>query len=187
MADERDEHTPAFRLDGMKIHKNPVEKREDGGTTITLGFPVCTVSEWVKEPESILGILNRHSALQQCAEALRALVPDMAGHPDDYTTEWHDAKDALDALTAAEAGGMTECKHPIWLYMGADYWVAGEDRQQRHKCIDCGHEERDVPDGAVLVGHRPGECRLCTTAAAMLSDEDRQRWLDLTAEQWPTE
>lgn len=74
-----------------------------------------------------------------------------------------------------------ECQHPIFEYMGVHFWGDNTEREQRHKCIDCGHEERDVPDGSVMLGHAPGECSTCDKFAAVLSEADRQRWIDLTA------
>lgn len=77
------------------------------------------------------------------------------------------------------------CPHAIWRYCGADYWGDYDEtgnaiHEQRHQCIDCGREERDVPCGAVMVGHAPGECRVCDKAASSLSPEQRDRWINLT-------
>ena len=78
---------------------------------------------------------------------------------------------------------MTKCTHPIFRYMGGNIWNAAAGRlEQRHKCIDCGHEEKNVPDGAIMVGHAPGECGECDRFAALLPDEQRERWVRLTAE-----
>ena len=77
---------------------------------------------------------------------------------------------------------MSNCKHPIWKYMGAYYWV-GDKYEQRHKCIDCGHEERDVPVGGVMIGHAPGECDVCDRGAEVIPAEQRARWAELTTEQ----
>lgn len=77
------------------------------------------------------------------------------------------------------------CKHPIFQYMGAHYWGdynsdGAAVREQRHRCIDCGHEERDVPDGSVMVGHAPGECPVCDKFAELLPEIEKARWIQLT-------
>jgi hypothetical protein len=80
---------------------------------------------------------------------------------------------------------MPDCPHLIWEYMGADYWGTYDSdgaavREQRHRCLDCGHEERDVPQDSVMVGHAPGECKVCDQNAGMLPAEQCDRWMKLT-------
>jgi len=72
------------------------------------------------------------------------------------------------------------CGHQIFAYMGADYWEDGK-YEQRHRCIDCGHQELDVPSGAVMIGHAPGECDVCDRNAKILPGEQVERWKQLTA------
>ena len=79
---------------------------------------------------------------------------------------------------------MAECLHPIFRYMGAPNWNAEAERfEQRHRCVDCGHEERGVPAGSVMIGHAPGECWVCDQTAATLPADQRERWINMTAEQ----
>ena len=82
---------------------------------------------------------------------------------------------------------MSDCAHPIWRYLGSEYRGDRDERgrpqrTQRHVCIDCGMEQRDVPSGAVMIGHAPGECACCDSAASALSEEQRSRWIRLTKE-----
>ena len=77
------------------------------------------------------------------------------------------------------------CTHPIWLYLGYEFWGNYNPegvavREQRHQCIDCGRQERDVPENAVMIGHAPGECPTCDKYAAIIPPEQRDRWIELT-------
>jgi hypothetical protein len=52
----------SYYLDGKTIKRSPIHtKNDDGGTTITMGFPVCTLSEWIgpEGDEAILNLFNR--------------------------------------------------------------------------------------------------------------------------------
>ena len=73
-----------------------------------------------------------------------------------------------------------KCQHQIFSYMGGGYWCG--EYGQRHKCIDCGHEEKDVPHGSVMIGHAPGECEVCDRHAKTLPPEQTERWKLLTAQ-----
>lgn len=75
------------------------------------------------------------------------------------------------------------CQHPIFRYLGADRWFEGGEYEQRHRCIDCAHEERGVPSGSVMVGHAPGECSECDRYALELPADQRERWIRLNEEQ----
>lgn len=59
-----------FKLQGRTIYKAPHEtKHDDGSASFTLGFPVCEVSEWLQDPEQVLGMLNSYDELRtQLAE-----------------------------------------------------------------------------------------------------------------------
>jgi hypothetical protein len=48
---------PLFYLAGKTIYKRPVSRLEGDRTITTLGFPVCTVSEYIDEAE-VLKIFN---------------------------------------------------------------------------------------------------------------------------------
>ena len=85
-------------------------------------------------------------------------------------------------MTGKPENGGQACTHPIFEYMGG-HNCNGERFEQRHRCIDCGHEERDVPDGSVMVGHAPGECTVCDREAETIPPEQKARWIALTAEQ----
>ena len=71
---------------------------------------------------------------------------------------------------------MTDCTHPIWQYL-----TCGR-LPQRHRCIDCGKEKEYVPDGAVMIGHAPGECDVCDRNSSIVSADQRERWITLTME-----
>ena len=88
-------------------------------------------------------------------------------------------------ISPSEAMNVTTCKHPIWRYLGVHHWGDYDAdgvaiREQRHMCIDCGNQERDVPDGCVMIGHAPGECCSCDKNAALLAPEVQRRWIELT-------
>lgn len=80
---------PVYSAKGAVIHKAPVHTRnDDGSTNITLGFPVCEVSDWVGEDQASTvaellcrgerydelesAIRSAHWALEQAAEDLIA-------------------------------------------------------------------------------------------------------------------
>ena len=71
------------------------------------------------------------------------------------------------------------CKCFIFEYLGARHRADGTYGQS-HRCIDCGREENDVPEGSVMLGHAPGECDCCDDAALAIPEDQRQRWIDLT-------
>ena len=51
----------SYYAEGRTVFKAPLrEPREDGGADITIGFPVCTASEWVTKeaPQTIADALN---------------------------------------------------------------------------------------------------------------------------------
>lgn len=51
----------SYYAEGRTVFKAPLrEPREDGGADITIGFPVCTASEWVTKeaPQAIADALN---------------------------------------------------------------------------------------------------------------------------------
>lgn len=51
---------PLFYLDGKTIHKRPIERKEGDKTVVTVGFPVCTVSEFVDE-KGLCQFLNENA------------------------------------------------------------------------------------------------------------------------------
>ncbi len=75
----------SYYAEGRTVFKAPLrEPREDGGADITIGFPVCTASEWVTKeaPQTIADALNAarspqpdHTDLlpriKECIEQLR--------------------------------------------------------------------------------------------------------------------
>lgn len=56
---------PLFSLEGRAIFHRAISKVGDNGAkTLTLGFKVCEIDEWVDHPESVLTLLNAgHTAL----------------------------------------------------------------------------------------------------------------------------
>lgn len=50
---------PLYYLSGRTIYKRPVSRREGEKTITSLGFPVCTVSDYADE-SLILAIFNEH-------------------------------------------------------------------------------------------------------------------------------
>lgn len=48
---------PFFYLSGRVIHKRPVSRKEGNRTITSVGFPVCTVSEYA-DAEAVLRIFN---------------------------------------------------------------------------------------------------------------------------------
>lgn len=75
------------------------------------------------------------------------------------------------------------CAHPIFIYLGAGHRGPDGLREQRHRCVDCGHEERDVSEGSVMVGHAPGECSVCDKYAETIPSEQKARWIEMNAQQ----
>ena len=79
---------PAYLAKGLTIHKAPVSTRnEDGSINISLGFPVCVVTEYVGEEQAstvaellclgeradtlsqaLTGLLDRYTALVNCGD-----------------------------------------------------------------------------------------------------------------------
>jgi hypothetical protein len=56
-----DENRPLYYLRGKTIHRRPVERKYEGGSTISIGFPVCTVSEYADEAQ-VLALFNEHAS-----------------------------------------------------------------------------------------------------------------------------
>lgn len=55
-----DDSKPLFYLRDRTIHKRPVTKKiEDNRSSTSLGFPICTVSEWA-DAEEVLNFFNEH-------------------------------------------------------------------------------------------------------------------------------
>jgi hypothetical protein len=66
---------PAYSATGTMIHKAPVHtKLAEGGTSISLGFPVCEVTEWVGEEQAstVADLLCRGEQVDALREALAA-------------------------------------------------------------------------------------------------------------------
>lgn len=42
----------AYYAAGLTVFKAPVATRREGGESITMGFPVCEISEWVEGGEA---------------------------------------------------------------------------------------------------------------------------------------
>lgn len=50
---------PLFYVKGDVVFKRPVRRKTEGGTNITVGFPVCTASEYVSAV-AIAAIFNEN-------------------------------------------------------------------------------------------------------------------------------
>lgn len=66
---------PVYKLEGRTIHKLTQSRKIEGGNTHTVGFPVCTVSEWVS-PESVLGILEEYERFANMPGGIDAVEGD---------------------------------------------------------------------------------------------------------------
>jgi len=84
---------PAYSAIGTMIHKAPVHtKLAEGGTSITLGFPVCEVTEWVgaEQASTVADLLCRgeqYDAVVDVAKALRQHLALFCGPDDAIATE----------------------------------------------------------------------------------------------------
>jgi hypothetical protein len=58
---------PLYFVNGNRVFKRPVRRKTATGTNITMGFPVCTASEYVT-PEAIAAILNENERPEVDAE-----------------------------------------------------------------------------------------------------------------------
>lgn len=56
-----EENKPLFYLKGKTIFKRPVNRREGDRIITTMGFPVCTVSEYADE-EELLRFFNENAS-----------------------------------------------------------------------------------------------------------------------------
>ena len=54
------DNSPLFYLSGRTIYKRPVSHKLEGKTRITVGFPVCAVSEFV-DAEDVLELFNENA------------------------------------------------------------------------------------------------------------------------------
>lgn len=71
------EPAAAYRADGLMVIKNPVRNtKADGSRTITLGFPVCTVTEIVGADGAteIARVLNSYDRLLSAAREMSAVL-----------------------------------------------------------------------------------------------------------------
>jgi hypothetical protein len=76
----------AYEAKGLVVHKLPVSTPKANGTTsVSVGFPVCTVTEWVGEEgaATVAELLNRADADQAkiaaLTEALELVRADFRG------------------------------------------------------------------------------------------------------------
>lgn len=46
-----------YYVEGHAVFKAPLGRKREGGSTVTLGFRVCDVPEWLK-PEDVANVLN---------------------------------------------------------------------------------------------------------------------------------
>jgi hypothetical protein len=54
-----------YELNGRVIRKIPIKEQWSGGTRFTVGFPVCTLSEYVLDQgEAVVALLNMGEAYQ---------------------------------------------------------------------------------------------------------------------------
>ena len=60
-----EEALPMFHLEGNKIFQRPINVTKDDGTkSVKMGFVVCTVDEWIAQPEIVVNLLNAgHEAI----------------------------------------------------------------------------------------------------------------------------
>lgn len=59
---------PLFYVKGDVVFKRPVHRKVTGGTNITMGFPVCTASEFVSA-KAIAAIFNENERPEVDAES----------------------------------------------------------------------------------------------------------------------
>ncbi len=59
---------PVYSLKGDTIYKRPIETPNDDGTkNVTLGFPVCQVSEWVAAADLVDFLNHAEVCIKACA------------------------------------------------------------------------------------------------------------------------
>lgn len=82
--DPVEEGEPVYYARGGKVWKSPVRRRKEGGSSIQLGFPVCTMTEAAGEENAavVAELMNRGDVADDLLEALKAL--DAAGALKDY-------------------------------------------------------------------------------------------------------
>ena len=83
-------HKPAYRAEGDQVLKNPVTtEQSDGSKSVTLGFPICTVSEWATGEnetgaQALARMLSERDRLREqnaaMLEALKAAVPKLQAY-----------------------------------------------------------------------------------------------------------
>lgn len=58
---------PMFELEGNKVFQRPIEvTKEDGAKFMKMGFLVCTVDDWINDPQIVVNLLNAgHEALNK--------------------------------------------------------------------------------------------------------------------------
>jgi len=76
MAEQK--HTPPYRAEADTVYRNSVETRnDDGSRSVTMGFPVCTTSDWaagsddMSAAEALAAALNQAEVVPALVEALR--------------------------------------------------------------------------------------------------------------------
>jgi hypothetical protein len=79
--------TKVYAAEGAIIRKLPTETRTENGVKISIGFPVCTLTEWCDEQaEAVAEIMNRGEAFEanqaRIAELEKALLPFSVGSVD---------------------------------------------------------------------------------------------------------
>lgn len=89
---------PAYKAEGAIIFKASVHtKNADGSTSISVGFPVCEVTDWIGEDQAttVAELLCRGERYDALADALNKLSM-LALQSDRYRAD-ADYRDAVDA------------------------------------------------------------------------------------------
>ena len=106
---------PLYYVTDRTVSKRSVETDNGDGTkNCTLGFPVCEVTDWVKDPQAIADMLDfaerhgdSHDQLVAALEEVSLKVPGQDANGYYRYKDWHvwakkRVRAALDALTAAK-------------------------------------------------------------------------------------
>jgi hypothetical protein len=91
-----------FYAKGRVIHRSPIEKvRPDGRTSISVGFPVCEVSEYLNEnaAQKLADILNAHDPMLAALKAAREMLEE---YENAATGEHFNSTQINDAIAKAE-------------------------------------------------------------------------------------
>lgn len=101
------EHRRTYRLDddGVTVFANPiVTHHPNGSSSITIGFPICKICEWVSPPKAVVQILNLGEQAVALVDVLERLLKEIDDPNCESLGSLHIVQEARTAIAKAKEG-----------------------------------------------------------------------------------